>query len=57
MTNYPSAKGAEIVREGKREAILNVLVEGEEVKRFRLNQAQLHMLNTQSADILMKDFQ
>lgn len=54
---YPNAKGAEIVREGPREAILNVLVEGEEVKRFRLSKAQLHMLNTQSADILMKDFQ
>jgi hypothetical protein len=54
---YPTAKGAEIVREGPREAILNVLVEGEEVKRFRLNKAQLHQINTQSADILMKDFQ
>jgi hypothetical protein len=54
---YPDAKSVLIVNPEKREAVLNVLVEGEEVKRFRLNQAQLHQLNTQSADILMRDFQ
>lgn len=56
MTDNPAAKSAFITNPVKREAVLNVLIEGEEIKRFRLNKAQLHMLNTQSADILMKDF-
>lgn len=56
MTEVNTAKTILIVNEEPRSAVLNVLVEGEEVRRFSLNKAQLHILNSQSADILMKDY-
>jgi hypothetical protein len=56
MSDYPEAKLAFITNPERREAVLNVHLEGEEVKRFRLNRDQLFGLNSQTADILLKDF-
>jgi hypothetical protein len=56
MTEYPEAKLAFITNPERREAVLNIQVEGEELQRFRLNRDQLFGLNSQTADILLKDF-
>lgn len=56
MSEYPDAQLAFITNPERREAVLNIQVEGEEMKRFRLNRDQLFSLNSQTADILLKDF-
>jgi hypothetical protein len=53
--DHPQAKLAFLTNPAPGEAVFNVQVEGEELRRFELTRDQLFNLNSQTADILLKD--
>lgn len=56
MTDPRPAKFAFVTNPSPKEAVFNVQIEGEELQRFKLNRDHLFGLNSQTADILLKDF-
>lgn len=52
----PAAKHFFITNPERGEAVVNIQVEGEELRRFRITKDHLFAANAKTADILLKDF-
>lgn len=56
MNEIQDAKHAFLTNPAPRETVLNVLVEGNDVQRFKISKDHLFDLNAKSADILLRDY-
>lgn len=57
MSDYPTAKLAYLTHPEKGEVVLNLQTEGQDIQRFKLTRDHLFNLNSQTADILMRECQ